>query len=157
MALTSRRLLRFALPTVAALGAGAAVGVAAIPSADAPIHACVTTATGAVRIIDAEAGATCTAGTETNLVWNQTGPAGPAGGGRPPRAARPPPAPGGRGGRPAPRAPPAPGAGRRTPRPAPTTASRRRRRPAARTPTCSSSSTGSPATAVTTSTSARST
>src|SRR4051812_2840902 len=79
MALTSRRLLRFALPTVAALGAGAAVGVAAIPSADGTIHACVTTATGAVRIIDAEAGATCTAGTETNLVWNQTGPAGPAG------------------------------------------------------------------------------
>src|SRR3954453_23066753 len=84
MALTSRRLLRFALPTVAALGAGAAVGVAAIPSADGTIHACVTTATGAVRIIDAEAGATCTAGTETNLVWNQTGPAGPAGPARPP-------------------------------------------------------------------------
>src|SRR3954449_3309144 len=87
MALTSRRLLRFALPTVAALGAGAAVGVAAIPSADGTIHACVTTATGAVRIIDAEAGATCTAGTETNLVWNQTGPAGPADREGPPRAA----------------------------------------------------------------------
>src|SRR3954466_3378070 len=79
MALTSRRLLRFALPRVGALGGGAAVGVAAIPSADGTIHACVTTATGAVRIIDAEAGATCTAGTETNLVWNQTRPAGPAG------------------------------------------------------------------------------
>src|SRR3954449_5774170 len=79
MALTSRRLLRFALPTVAALGAGAAVGVAAIPSADGTIHACVTTATGAVRIINAEGGAICTAGTETDLVFNQTGPAGPAG------------------------------------------------------------------------------
>src|SRR4051795_4369235 len=79
MAPTTRRLLRFALPTVAALGAGAAVGVAAIPSADGTIHACVTTATGAVRIIDAETGATCTAQTETNLVWNQQGPAGPAG------------------------------------------------------------------------------
>ncbi len=79
MALTSRRFLRFALPTVAALGAGAAVGVAAIPSADGTIHACVTTATGAVRIINAEGGATCTAGTETDLVWNQQGPPGPAG------------------------------------------------------------------------------
>jgi type VI secretion system secreted protein Hcp len=79
MAPTTRRLLRFALPTVAALGAGAAVGVAAIPSADGTIHACVTTATGAVRIIDAEAGATCTAPGEKDLVWNQQGPAGPAG------------------------------------------------------------------------------
>src|SRR3954447_17520448 len=79
MALTARRLLRFALPTVAALGAGAAVGVAAIPSADGTIHACVTTSTCAVRIIDAEAGATCTAGTETSLVWTQQGPTGPTG------------------------------------------------------------------------------
>src|SRR3954468_15994447 len=79
MAPTSRRFLRIALPTIAALGAGAAVGVAAIPSADGTIHACVTPGTGAVRIIDAEGGAICTAGTETDLVFNQTGPAGPAG------------------------------------------------------------------------------
>src|SRR5512133_305010 len=79
MAPTSRRFLRIALPTIAALGAGAAVGVAAIPSADGTIHACVNTATGAVRVINAEGGVTCTAGTETDLVWNQQGPPGPAG------------------------------------------------------------------------------
>jgi type VI secretion system secreted protein Hcp len=76
----SRRALRIALPTVAALGAGAAVGVAAIPSADGTIHSCVTTSNGAIRIIDAEAtpAQTCT-GTETALNWNQQGPAGPTG------------------------------------------------------------------------------
>ncbi|MEA2381100.1 MAG: type secretion system secreted protein Hcp [Solirubrobacteraceae bacterium] len=80
-----KRVLKIAVPTIVALGAGAAVGVAAIPSANGTIHACVVTASGAVRIIDAEGGATCTAGTETPLVWNQqgppgaTGPAGPAG------------------------------------------------------------------------------
>jgi type VI secretion system secreted protein Hcp len=81
MAPISRRVLRFALPTVAALGAGAAVGVAAIPSADGTIHACVNPAStplpGAVRIID-DATQACAAG-ETPLTWNQTGPAGPAG------------------------------------------------------------------------------
>jgi type VI secretion system secreted protein Hcp len=76
----SRRALRIALPTVAALGAGAAVGVAAIPSADGTIHSCVTTSNGAIRIIDAEAtpAQACTA-TETALNWNQQGPAGPTG------------------------------------------------------------------------------
>src|SRR3954462_14365929 len=81
MAPTSRRfLLRFALPTVAALGAGAAVAVAAIPSADRTIHACINPAStppGAVRIID-DATQTCAAG-ETPLTWSQTGPQGPAG------------------------------------------------------------------------------
>jgi|tagenome__1003787_1003787.scaffolds.fasta_scaffold20876098_2 type VI secretion system secreted protein Hcp len=81
MAPTSRRfLLRFALPTVAALGAGAAVAVAAIPSADGTIHACINPAStppGAVRIID-DATQTCAAG-ETPLTWSQTGPTGPAG------------------------------------------------------------------------------
>jgi type VI secretion system secreted protein Hcp len=74
-----KRALKIALPTIAALGAASAVGVAAIPSADGTIHACVANADGAVRIIDAEGGATCTAATEKPLVWNQTGPAGPAG------------------------------------------------------------------------------
>jgi type VI secretion system secreted protein Hcp len=80
-----KRVLKIALPTIAALGAGAAVGVAAIPSADGTIHACVANSNGAVRIIDAEAGTTCAATTETPLSWNQrgpagaTGPAGPAG------------------------------------------------------------------------------
>ena len=52
-----KRALRIALPTLAALGAGATVGMAAIPSADGTIHACIRTTrpAGAVRIIDAEA------------------------------------------------------------------------------------------------------
>jgi type VI secretion system secreted protein Hcp len=59
--------------------------VAAIPSADGTIHACVANTGGAVRIINVETGATCATGTETDLTWNQrglpgaTGPAGPAG------------------------------------------------------------------------------
>jgi type VI secretion system secreted protein Hcp len=74
-----KRVLKIALPTIAALGAGAAIGVAAIPSADGTIHACVATSDGAVRIIDTEAGATCNAGSEKAIDWNQRGPAGPAG------------------------------------------------------------------------------
>jgi type VI secretion system secreted protein Hcp len=74
-----KRVLKIALPTIAALGAGAAVGVAAIPSANGTIHACVNTATGAVRIIDAETPATCVAANEKDVTWNQQGPPGPAG------------------------------------------------------------------------------
>ena len=75
-----KRALKIALPTIAALGAGAAVGVAAIPSsADGTITACVATGGGAVRIIDAQGGATCTAGTEQTVTWNQQGPPGPPG------------------------------------------------------------------------------
>jgi type VI secretion system secreted protein Hcp len=80
MSPTTRRLLRIALPTLAALGAGAAVAFAAIPSPDGTIQACIdpaSTRPGAVRIIDA-ATQTCAAG-ETPLSWNQTGPAGPPG------------------------------------------------------------------------------
>src|SRR5690348_383117 len=80
MSPTTRRLLRFALPTLAALGAGAAVAFAAIPAADGTIHACINPAStppGAVRIID-DATQTCAAG-ETPLTWSQTGPPGPAG------------------------------------------------------------------------------
>ena len=75
-----KNVLKIALPTLAALGAGAAVGLAAIPSADGTIHACVSTTSvppGAVRIIDADT-TQCAAG-ETPLVWSQQGPAGPAG------------------------------------------------------------------------------
>jgi type VI secretion system secreted protein Hcp len=75
-----KRAMRIALPTLAALGAGAAVGVAAIPSADGTIHACITDATGAIRIIDAEANPAPTCGQgESALNWNQRGPAGAAG------------------------------------------------------------------------------
>jgi type VI secretion system secreted protein Hcp len=74
-----KRALKFALPTIAALGAGAAVGVAAIPSADGTITACIANLDGAVRIIDAEGGVACDVNAEKTITWNQRGPAGPEG------------------------------------------------------------------------------
>jgi type VI secretion system secreted protein Hcp len=73
------RTLKIALPTAAALIAGGAVALAAIPSSDGTIHACYATAgspTGALRIVDE--GVQCATG-ETAISWNQQGPVGPAG------------------------------------------------------------------------------
>ena len=65
---------------IALLVAGGGAAVAAIPdSDDAEIHGCYTTRTGALRVIDAEAGETCNASKETALVWNQEGPQGDPG------------------------------------------------------------------------------
>jgi hypothetical protein len=63
---------------VAAILAVGAVAMAAIPSADGTIHGCRDNRTGALRVIDAEAGQSCTT-KETALTWNQTGPVGPPG------------------------------------------------------------------------------
>src|SRR4051812_20615908 len=79
---TPPRVLKFALPTIAALGAGAAVGVAAIPSAG-PFRACVLNTAqaplpkGAVRILDS--GSEQCNSDETAVTWAQEGPSGPAG------------------------------------------------------------------------------
>jgi type VI secretion system secreted protein Hcp len=73
------RALKIALPTAAALVAGGAVALAAIPAADGTIHGCYATGgtpTGALRIVDE--GVNCGAG-ETAISWNQRGPVGPAG------------------------------------------------------------------------------
>jgi type VI secretion system secreted protein Hcp len=91
----SRRMLKFALPTVAALGAGAAVAVATIPSGDGTITGCYLTNTiggsglriGQLRVIDPSLpslpGAPNPAGSclsdEATISWNQSGPAGPLG------------------------------------------------------------------------------
>jgi type VI secretion system secreted protein Hcp len=77
-----RRVARVALPTTAALGAGAALAVAAIPAADGTINGCYQTGTGqnglpgALRLVDDPA--TCQGG-EKAIAWNQKGPAGPQG------------------------------------------------------------------------------
>jgi hypothetical protein len=73
--------------TVAAgLGLGGGIAYAVIPSADGVIHACYVPSSGAIRVVNADAGR-CNA-SETALDWNQqgpkgdkgdTGPAGPAG------------------------------------------------------------------------------
>jgi hypothetical protein len=55
-----------------------AVALAAIPSADGTIHGCREAKTGVLRVIDAEAGQTCTT-KERPLTWSQTGPPGPPG------------------------------------------------------------------------------
>jgi hypothetical protein len=66
-----------------AFGIGIAVGwvglaIAAIPAGDATITGCYKNASGALRLIDKEGGASCSA-TETQITWSQRGPTGPTG------------------------------------------------------------------------------
>ena len=68
-----RRLIQTGL-LVAAVAAVAGVAYGAIPSSNGTITACVDSK-GALKVIDAEAGATCGAGKQS-LTWNQQGPAG---------------------------------------------------------------------------------
>lgn len=58
-----------------ALGIGGGVAVAQIPSTDGTITACMTPPAGTVRLIDAEAGATCKKG-EKLVTWNEAGQPG---------------------------------------------------------------------------------
>jgi hypothetical protein len=62
---------------VLTIGASA-VAIAAIPDSNGVIHACRDNRTGALRVIDTEAGQTCSS-KESALYWNQTGPQGPPG------------------------------------------------------------------------------
>lgn len=55
-----------------------ATALASIPDAIGVIHGCFRTSTGALRVIDSDAGETCRSG-ETSLNWNQQGPTGPQG------------------------------------------------------------------------------
>ena len=65
--------------TAAALLAGGAGAYAAIPdSQSGTIDACYDNATGAVKVIDRQTGATCPSGS-TSLRWNQQGRQGPTG------------------------------------------------------------------------------
>ena len=57
---------------------GGAVAYAAIPAADGTITACMLKPGGTIRLIDAEAGATCKK-TEQKVEWNQEGQPGPPG------------------------------------------------------------------------------
>jgi collagen triple helix repeat protein len=70
---------KIALAAVPLLLIGSGVAYAAIPdSDDGEIHGCRQPVTGNLRVVDAEAGDSCHS-SETELVWNQTGPQGPAG------------------------------------------------------------------------------
>jgi hypothetical protein len=66
------------LAVVAAVAVGTGVATGAIPGGDGTITGCYKVKGGAVRVIDAESGATC-AIDEVKLSWSQKGPAGPAG------------------------------------------------------------------------------
>jgi type VI protein secretion system component Hcp len=78
-----RRTLMIAVPTLAALGAGSAFAIAAIPSSDGTISGCYETQTnntstdvGVLRVIDATN--ECH-NDEKSISWNQQGPPGPPG------------------------------------------------------------------------------
>jgi hypothetical protein len=51
------------------------IAYAAIPGADGTINGCYKRSDGTLRVIDAEAGATCKP-SETAIAWSQTGPPG---------------------------------------------------------------------------------
>jgi hypothetical protein len=71
----SKKLITTAIAVMGIVGAS--VAFAAIPGAGGVINGCVGSK-GALKVIDAEGGATCDAG-EQSLAWNQQGPAGPQG------------------------------------------------------------------------------
>jgi hypothetical protein len=75
--MTARRTALVAA-TMAALLVLGGVALAAIPSSDGTIYACVTK-DGGLRLIDFEAGQRCDKTKETLLKWNQQGPQGPSG------------------------------------------------------------------------------
>jgi hypothetical protein len=62
----------------AVLIAGGAIAYASIPDSNGVIHACLKD--GKIRVVDTDAGQSCS-GSEQALNWNQQGPAGPPGGG----------------------------------------------------------------------------
>jgi type VI secretion system secreted protein Hcp len=62
---------------MAALGAGGALAVAAIPAADGTIHACYNNDGGALRVVDSDN--QCSTDGESAISWNQQGPQGPQG------------------------------------------------------------------------------
>jgi len=71
-----RKLVLASISAIGAAGVIAGAAYAAIPDSDGVIHSCYSTTTGVLRAV--EPTAKCRSG-ETSLVWNQTGPQGPAG------------------------------------------------------------------------------
>lgn len=70
-----RRIWALSLVGVTTLAAAATLAYAAIPDASGVIHGCYNTRTGALRVVDSEAGQACLP-SETSLNWNQQGPQG---------------------------------------------------------------------------------
>lgn len=76
-----KRIAKIAVPTTAALGAGAIIANAAIPAADGTISACYTPGdNGTFRLVDTASDCGIDGRpNETYISWNQKGPAGPQG------------------------------------------------------------------------------
>jgi hypothetical protein len=74
-----RRKAIIAATLAVVLASVAGIAVASIPDSNGVIHGCRNLKSGALRVIDSEAGQTCDSKTEAALTWNQTGPQGPAG------------------------------------------------------------------------------
>jgi hypothetical protein len=73
---------RWIIPAAVILTVAASTAaLASIPDGNGVIHGCRNKVTGALRVIDTDAGQRC-APTEAALTWNQQGPPGPAGTGR---------------------------------------------------------------------------
>jgi hypothetical protein len=72
-----RRTVYFSI-VVALVIAGGSLALAAIPNGDNTFFGCYSNNHGDLRLIDKEAGQTCTK-QETEVFWNQTGPTGPTG------------------------------------------------------------------------------
>lgn len=73
-----RRSLRIGLLAAAVALAGSAIAYAAVPGTGGLISGCYEKRTGVLRVIDAEAGKTCTS-RETPIGWNEQGPKGEPG------------------------------------------------------------------------------
>src|SRR4030081_3043957 len=92
--LLSRRTIKVAVPTMAALGVGGAFAVASIPATDGTVNGCYVTSgilKGALRVVDAPTDCTRF---ETAIKWNQKGQDGLPGAPGAPGAAGAPGAPG---------------------------------------------------------------
>lgn len=71
--------IRLAVLVAVVIGVAAGgVAYATIPSGSGVINGCYKTLSGSLRVIDTDAGGTCSA-SETPLNWNQQGPTGPTG------------------------------------------------------------------------------
>jgi hypothetical protein len=80
-----RRGMRMLLTATALLAGAAGVALATIPGSNGVINGCYEKRTGLLRVIDTEAGKTCTQ-YETPIRWNQEGPKGETGAQGPPGA-----------------------------------------------------------------------
>lgn len=74
--LPKRNIATVILSVILITGLSTAIVRASIPDNNGVIHGCYSNRDGTLRVIDTDAGGTCTAGKEAALNWNQAGPSG---------------------------------------------------------------------------------